>query len=279
VKALKTPLLHAALVLLCLVTLYPVLWVVGLALSPGQELSTGLWPLPAHPTLRNFSELLSATDGAGRLLFWRQLGNSLLVSTLTTAAGMSLSVTAAYAMSRWSFPGRKLGLTGLLATQMFPATMMSIPLYAILDRLAMLNTVSGLVLVYATTSIPFCVWMLKGYFDTIPKELEEAALLDGASPGQIFLRVVLPLARPALAVTALFSFMTAWNEFILAATFLDDAARFTLPVALQRLVGEYRTEWGLFAAGALLVSAPVMAVFFALQKQLVGGLTAGGVKG
>jgi arabinogalactan oligomer/maltooligosaccharide transport system permease protein len=278
-RSLRTPLLHAALVLLCLVTLYPALWVVGMALSPRQGLVSGLWPLPSHPTLHNFAALLRETDAAGHLLFVRQLGNSLVVATLTTAVGLGLSVTAAYAMSRWSFPGRKAGLTALLATQMFPATMMSIPLYAILDRLRLLNTMTGLVLVYATTAVPFCVWMLKGYFDTIPKDLEEAALLDGASHGQIFVRVVLPLARPALAVTALFSFMTAWNEFILAATFLDDASRFTLPVALQRLVGEYRTEWGRFAAGALLVSAPVMAVFFALQKHLVGGLTAGGVKG
>jgi len=157
--------------------------------------------------------------------------------------------------------------------------MMSVPLYAILNHLHLLDSLVGLALVYSTTAIPFSVWMLKGYFDTIPRELEEAALLDGATQGQIFLRVVLPLARPALAVTALFSFMTAWNEFVLAATFIDDQSRFTLPVALQRLVGEYHTEWGQFAAGALLVSAPVMAVFFALQKHLVGGLTAGGVKG
>src|SRR5207302_9579333 len=108
----------------------------------------------------------------------RQFGNDLLVAGLTTVVGLGLSVTAAYAMSRWSFPGRKLGLTALLATQMFPATLMSIPLYAILDRLHLLNTVSGLVLVYATTAVPFCVWMLKGYFDTIPRDLEEAALLD-----------------------------------------------------------------------------------------------------
>ncbi len=201
------------------------------------------------------------------------------MATLTTLVGLTFSVTAAYALSRFAFPGRRLGMTALLATQMFPATMMSVPLYAILDKLHLLNSLSGLVLVYATTSVPFCVWMLKGYFDTIPKDLEEAALLDGASQGQIFLKVVLPLTRPALAVTALFSFMTAWNEFVLAATFIDDQLRFTLPVALQRLVGEYKTEWGLFAAGALLVSAPVMAVFFALQKNLVGGLTAGGVKG
>jgi arabinogalactan oligomer/maltooligosaccharide transport system permease protein len=273
------PLMHAALVVVCLVTLYPVLWVVGMAVSPTQGFSAGLWPIPAHPTLQNFVELFTTTDKQGNLLFVRQLLNSVLISALTTAVGMGLSMTAAYAMSRFEFVGRRMGLTALLATQMFPATMMSVPLYAIMNRLHLLNTISGLVLVYATSSVPFCVWMLKGYFDTIPRDLEEAALLDGASHGQIFWKVVVPLARPALAVTALFSFMTAWNEFILAATFLDDATRFTLPVALQRFVGEYRTEWGHFAAGALVVSAPVMAIFFALQKHLVGGLTAGGVKG
>jgi len=269
---MKRGLLHAALVILCLVTIYPVLWVVGLALEPQQAQARRLWPLPQHPSLQSFHELFN-------WLFARQLANSILVAALTTAIGLLVSMTAAYAMSRFSFPGRKLGLTALLATQMFPATMMSVPLYAILNRLHLLNSLSGLVLVYATTSVPFCVWMLKGYFDTIPRDLEEAALLDGATPGQIFRKIVLPLARPAIAVTALFSFMTAWNEFILAATFLDDAARFTLPVALQRFVGEYKTEWGHFAAGALIVSAPVMAVFFALQRHLVGGLTAGGVKG
>ncbi|MBS2031337.1 MAG: sugar ABC transporter permease [Deltaproteobacteria bacterium] len=270
---------HVGLVLACAVTLYPVLWVVGLAVSPGQGFTPGLRPIPPNPTLQNFKELLFTTDAAGHLLFLRQLGNSLLVSALTTAVGMLLSTSAAYAMSRFEFTGRRAGLTALLATQMFPATMMSVPLYAIMNHLHLLNSIGGLVLVYATSSVPFCVWMLKGYFDTIPRDLEEAALLDGATYGQIFWRVVLPLARPALAVTALFSFMTAWNEFILAATFLDDQTLFTLPVALQRFVGEYKTEWGHFAAGAIVVSVPVMAVFFALQKHLVGGLTAGGVKG
>jgi arabinogalactan oligomer/maltooligosaccharide transport system permease protein len=272
--------IHLFLIPVCALTLYPVLWVVGLALAPGRaQLAQGLWPLPAHPTLRHFAALLASRGADGQLIFVRQLVNSLMVATATTLVGLALSVTAAYALSRFAFPGRRFGMTTLLATQMFPATMMSVPLYAILNRLHLLDSLAGLTLVYATTAIPFSVWMLKGYFDTIPRELEEAALLDGATRGQIFLRVVLPLSRPALAVTALFSFMTAWNEFVLAATFIDDQARFTLPVALQRLVGEYQTEWGQFAAGALLVSAPVMVVFFALQKHLVGGLTAGGVKG
>jgi arabinogalactan oligomer/maltooligosaccharide transport system permease protein len=153
------------------------------------------------------------------------------------------------------------------------------PLYVLLDKLGLLSSLVGLVLVYATTAIPFCVWTLKGYFDSLPRELEEAARMDGASPWGVFFKVVLPLARPGLAVTALFSFMTAWNEFILASTFLTDESSYTLPVLLKSAVGEYSAQWGVFAAGAILTSLPVMALFYVLQRYLVGGLTAGSVKG
>jgi arabinogalactan oligomer/maltooligosaccharide transport system permease protein len=275
----KTMALHAGLTVLCVATLYPVLWVVKMALSPTQSLSLSVNPFPEAITFDHFRDVLGATDAQGRWLFGRQLLASIVVSGATTLVGLSLAVTAAYSLSRYRFPGKQSGMQLLLVTQMFPGTLMLVPLYSILQSLRLIDHWGGLVLVYATTSLPFCVWMLKGYFDTIPKELEEAATMDGASPWQVFTKVVLPLARPALAVTALFSFMTAWNEFILAATLLNDAARFTLPVALQRFVGEYKTEWGHFAAGALIVSAPVMALFFALQKYLVGGLTAGAVKG
>jgi arabinogalactan oligomer/maltooligosaccharide transport system permease protein len=278
-SALTTAAIHALLAVACVIALYPVLWVLKLALSPTQALTLSINPFPEHVTIDHFRDVLTSSDTQGRWLFGRQLAASLLVSGATTVVGLGLAVTAAYALSRFRFPGREQGMQTLLVTQMFPATLMIVPLYSILQKLSLLDSLAGLVLVYATTSLPFCVWMLKGYFDTIPKELEEAAIMDGASPGQVFTKVVLPLARPALAVTALFSFMTAWNEFILAATLLNDAAKFTLPVALQRYVGEYKTEWGHFAAGALIVSAPVMALFFALQRYLVGGLTAGAVKG
>ncbi len=272
-------LLNAALTIVSFVAIYPVLWVVKLALSPTESLSLSVSPIPDHVTLANFAAVIGASDTSGRWLFGRQLLASVVVSGATTLVGLGLAVTAAYALSRFRFPGKEAGMQALLITQMFPATLMIVPLYAILDALHLLDSLTGLVLVYATSSLPFCIWMLKSYFDTIPRELEEAAVMDGASPGQIFRRVVLPLARPALAVTALFSFLQAWNEFILAATLLNDPTRFTLPVQLQRYVGEYAVEWGKFAAGALIVSVPVMILFFALQKHLVGGLTQGAVKG
>ena len=264
---------HLFLVSFTLLTLFPVLQVVKMAFRADQTFAAGLNPLPTELSLQNFRDLFSAP------FFWRQLANSALVAAATTGVGVFLACTAAYAFSRFRFPGRRAGLMAFLVTQMFPGTMMMIPLYHLLDRLGLLDRLAGLVLVYSTTAIPFCVWMLKGYFDTIPKELEESALMDGAGPLTIFYRIILPLSRPAIAVTALFSFMTAWNEYILAATFMSDEAAYTAPVALQHFVGDYTTEWGHFAAGALVVSLPVMALFFALQRHLVGGLTAGGVKG
>ena len=270
---------HLLLVPATMFAVYPVLWVLKLALSPSQAMDASLSPLPSHPTLAHFTELVTAVDATGRHVFARQFLNSLIVAGGTTVVGLALACTAAYAFSRFRFPGREEGLGALMLTQLFPGVVMTIPLYLILERLHLLDSLWGLVLVYSTTSVPFSTFMLKGYFDTIPKELEEAAAVDGASRWMTFRVVVLPLARPALVVTALFSFMTAWNEFILASTFLNDASLFTLPVALQRHVGEFRTDWGAFAAGALLTSAPVMALFYALQKHLVGGLTAGGVKG
>ncbi len=270
---MKRFLLHVFLAAFSLATLFPVLWVLKMAFRPEQTFATSLNPLPTEFSLQNFQDLFAQPD------FMRQIWNSVAVSGVTTLMGVFLACTAAYAFSRFRFPGRRAGLMAFLVTQMFPGTMMMIPLYQVLDAMGLLDQLLGLVLVYSTTAIPFCVWMLKGYFDTIPRELEESALMDGASQFTIFWRIILPLSRPAIAVTALFSFMTAWNEYILAATFMSDERAYTLPVVLQHYVGSYTTEWGHFAAGAVLVSVPVMALFFALQKNLVGGLTAGGVKG
>jgi arabinogalactan oligomer / maltooligosaccharide transport system permease protein len=275
----RQALYHCILFLACLAVLYPVLWVVKMALTPSQAFSMDPWPFPDSFSLENFTAVLGTEDSTGTWLFGRQLMNSLLISTATAVIGVCFSCTAAYAMSRFEFPGRDEGMGLFLLTQMFPGVVMAIPLYILMDSLGLLNSSFGLALAYASTAVPFCTWNLKGYFDTIPKELEEAARMDGASQWVIFSQIILPLSKPALAVTALFSFMAAWNEFILAATFLSDERAFTLPVLLQSYVGDFGTEWGKFAAGAIIASAPVMLLFFMLQKNLVEGLTAGSVKG
>ncbi|MBU1218510.1 sugar ABC transporter permease [Myxococcota bacterium] len=278
-SSIRMFLTHLFLIVFTILTLYPVMLVVRKSLSPGDNFSRSLNPVPKELTLKHYKDVIGSRDSTGRSLFGRQFLNSLVVSLITTIMGLFLASTAAYSFSRFRFAGREIGLTMFLVVQMFPATLIMIPLYVILDRLGLLNSMTGLVLVYSTTAIPFCVWMLKGYFDTIPKELEEAAWIDGATRFSMFWRVVLPLSRPALAVTALFSFMTAWNEYILAETFLNEETAYTLPVMLQHYVGSHSTSWGKFAAGSVIVSVPIMVLFYVLQKHLVGGLTAGGVKG
>ncbi len=270
---------HLLLVPVTIVTLYPVLYVAKLAFSGVGGTSASPWPWPEVFSLDAFSEVVNRTDAQGTWLFGRQMLNSLLVSGLTTVLGIVLACTAAYGFARFEFPGRRAGLLAFLATQMFPGILTMIPLYVLMQKLGLLDSMLGLVLVYATTAIPFCTWTLKGYFDTLPKEIEESAIIDGASRLTIFLKIILPLSAPAIAVTALFSFMTAWNEFVLAYTFLSQEAAYTMPVQIRNYVGDKDVQWSLFAASSLIVSIPVMALFYAVEKHLVGGLTAGGVKG
>jgi arabinogalactan oligomer / maltooligosaccharide transport system permease protein len=279
--------IHAGLITFTLITIYPVLWVLALAFSGQQSVAIidlpkdpsfferlrGVIPWPAHFSVKNFTDVMTEQP------FGTWLLNSVLVSVMTTVLGVFMACTAAYAFSRFKFAGRDAGMLAFLVSQMFPGTLMLIPLFIIIVKwLGLGNTFWGLVIVYATTAIPFCVWMLKGYFDTIPIDIEESARIDGASPGVIFFRIILPLAKPAIAITALFSFMTAWNEFILASVFLESELKYTAPVGLRFFVGGFSSQWGFFAAGSVIVSVPVVVLFLYLQKYLVGGLTAGSVK-
>lgn len=280
--------LQAILLAVSAVALYPVAWVAALALS-GQQ-TPALAVLPNDPTLLDrlrliapVPEQVSAANFVGLFSenpMARWLLNSLIVTSATTVFAVVVSCTAAYAFSRLRFPGRQSGMMLFLVSQMYPAALMMIPLYVIVvEWLNLGNAYLGLVLVYSVTALPFCVWMLKGYFDSIPIEIEESAIVDGASRSRVFISIILPLARPAIAVTALFAFMTAWNEFILAAIFMEEEAFYTAPVGLRFFVSEYASQWGYFAAGSLVTATPICILFFALQRHLVSGLTAGGVKG
>jgi arabinogalactan oligomer/maltooligosaccharide transport system permease protein len=265
---------YAALALFAFIAVFPITRILTISLRPSDQLlSRSLSLIPEGASLENYRVLLTETP----FLSW--LLNSLLVSVVVTITGVALASTAGYALSRFRFTGRKAALSGILVTQMFPATMLLLPLYIVLIKLGLINSYLGIVIIYSATALPFCVWQMKGYYDTIPASLEEAARIDGASPWQAFYKVILPLAAPALVITALFSFMSAWNEYVVAAVVLQDIELFTMPVGLKQFQASMATQWGLYAAGSLLVSIPVIALFLVLSRYLISGLTLGAVKG
>lgn len=271
----KRIIIHIVLILACVASIFPVLRVFAVSLRPGDRLmSTDLSIIPPDATLESYRIILFDKP----FLSW--LWNSVAITVATALIGVILAATAAYAFSRWKFPGRSVGLVFLLATQMIPASMLMIPIYILAIKLGMVGTYKGLVIAYCVTSIPFSVWILKGYYDTIPIDLEEAARIDGCSQLQAFLKVLLPLSTPALAITFLFNFMQAWNEYLLARVMLGSSeSLMTWPLGLQRLQGQYQTQWGQFSAGSILVMLPVVILFLYSSKYLISGLTLGGVKG
>lgn len=265
---------YATLILFTCITVYPVLQVLTISLRPADRLlSTSLEIIPSGASLKSYAELFRDRP----FLTW--MGNSLFVSLVVTITGTALASMAGYAFSRFSFIGKKSGLLVLLTTQMFPATMLLLPLYVMLIKLGLINTYFGVIIIYTATALPFTIWTMKGYYDTIPYSLEEAARIDGCNQFQAFYKIILPLAAPALVITALFSFMTAWSEYLVAAQILQDSNLWTLPLGLKSFEANMSTEWGLYGASSIIVAIPVVVLFLALSKYLVSGLTLGSVKG
>ena len=213
--------------------------------------------------------------------FLQLLRNSLLVAGGTALLAVIVGTSAAYAFSRISFPGRRLGMLGFVLVLMIPAGGTLAPLFVLLNALKLRTTLWGLAIAYASSALPFSIWNMKGFIDSLPYDLEEAAQIDGCTRTQGFLRVILPLSVPGMAVTALQGFLTGWSEFIMAWTFLTEPTRFTLPMVLRGMTGQYAagTPWSQLFALSILMSIPAVAIFFALQRYLVSGLAAGGVKG
>lgn len=248
----------------------PVVWILDVAISPGNALGGAIGDA------FTWEHFVAVTQGES---FWLWTRNSLTVSLGTTLLGLSFAVPAGYAFSRFSFSGRKPAMFSFMLIQMFPGVIILVPYFMVMKTLGLLNTSLGLILAYSVTALPLCVWMLKGFFDTVPRELEEAALLDGCTQVQVFSKIVLPLSLPALGVTALFSFLAAWNEYLLAMVFNTSSDQYTLPVGLASMIPTNNQLWGDFAAASVLVSIPVVVLFILFQKSLVQGLTLGGVKG
>ncbi|UFJ39396.1 carbohydrate ABC transporter permease [Brevibacillus humidisoli] len=267
---------HLLLLLASFIAVFPVLWIMMTSFKQRAEVfSTELHLIPQTFTWENYVHVLTRADG----VFLRWMANSFLVALLTSLVALALSTTAAYALSRFKFAGKRAIHYGFFLTQMFPGALLIIPLYKIVNSLGLLNNYLGLILAYCTVAVPFCVMMLKNFFDTVPYELEEAARVDGLSHFGTFYRIVLPLSIPGVAVTAFYAFITAWNEFLIALTFMSDQTMYTLPIGLQQFVNQFNADWHYLSAGAIIVTLPVLVVFLIAQKYLVAGLTSGGTKG
>lgn len=267
--------LNIIFILLCLITLVPVLYALSISFSgKGAALSGDLSFLPKNPTLENYKAILVDEP----FLLW--LKNSLILSVGTIALAMICAVPAAYAVSRWRFPGRQGTLRVLLILNAFPQVLSMFALFRVLKTMGLLNSHAGLMIIYAGSMCVFAVWNMKGYFDTIPVEIEEASKIDGANDFQMILRIVLPLARPAIIVTCVMVLITVWNEYLFATTFLLDSKTYSLAGGLYQLQSnDYSRSWPLFTAASVLASLPLLLIFFKIQKYMVSGLTAGGVKG
>ncbi len=258
----------------CCLILAPFLWMISTSLKdPAEVVLRDPTIIPRSFAVKNYA------DAFNRGNFGRYMVNSVAVALAVTILSLVLATLSGYAFARFRLFGGKAILLGILATQMFPAILLAIPLYILIRNLGLLNSLVGLVLVYTTFALPFCVWMMRNYFLSVPKDLDESAMVDGATRLQALRSVVLPVAMPGIAATGIFSFILSWNEFLYANTFISSADLRTLPVGLQSLIGEFTTDWGLLMAGAVITTMPIVIIFFFVQRRLTQGLASGAVKG
>lgn len=267
--------LNLVFIVLCLTGLVPILYALSLSFSNGSSaLSSGQFFIPQEFTWENYRSILVDEP----FLLW--LKNSVVLSLGTMVFAMGTAVTASYSFSRFRYKGRKQILRLLLLLNAFPQILSMFAIFRLFKTFHLLNSSIGLVIIYAGSMCIFAIWNMKGYFDTIPVEIEEASKIDGASNFQLLYRIVLPLARPAIIVTAVMVLIFVWNEYLFATTFMMNADHYTLAGGLYQLQSsDYSRSWPLFSAAAILVSVPILVIFFCIQKYMISGLTAGGVKG
>ncbi len=273
-RLLKQFPLYLFLLLGAVLMVFPFIWMVSAAFTPNLfVIQTPPQLIPQDPSVSNFIQAWSAND------FQVYFGNSTFVAVSATILSVLFSAMAAYAFARFKFPGKEAIFWTLLGVMMVPNMLAIIPQFFLMKFLGLLNSLWGLMLIYTATSLSLNIFLLRGFFEQLPHELEEAVLIDGGSYLTIFARIVLPLSTPALATVAIFSFMAFWDEFIMALTFIDDPLKRTLPIAIALFQGQHGTEWGLVFAASLIALVPIMLVFLGLQRYFVGGLTTGAFKG
>jgi N,N'-diacetylchitobiose transport system permease protein len=257
------------------VMVFPVFWMISTAFKPDDEI-VSLKPtwFSVHPTLRHFR------DAIDKPFFWADVKNSLIVVLVTVGISIVLAFLAAIALARYGFSGRKLFVVFVIGIQMLPQAGLIIPLYVVLARYHQVNALSGLIVTYMTFVLPFCVWTLRGFLLGIPKDLEEAAMVDGSTRVGVFMKILLPLMGPGLVATSVFAFITTWNEYIFARVLLNDQSKQTVTVWLSYFLGSSRhTDWGALMAASTLTAIPVVVFFLLVQRRIAFGLTAGAVRG
>ena len=273
-KTSQRALVYGAILVALAVALFPFFWMLSSSFKPNPELfARNQTFLPVAWTLENYTKVWRETD------FPRFFLNSFIVATITTAGSVFISLYAAYALARIRFPGRYLFGLLLLITQMFPPTLLVIPLFIIIQRLGLFNTHFALIIAYLAFSLPFTIWMLRGFFEAIPEQLEDAAAIDGASQIGAFHRIILPLSGPGIAAVSMYAFIRSWNEFLFALVFLQSSQLFTLPLGIASFMEEFSFRWDLLMAGAGIISLPVLLFFLLMQRFIIQGLVAGAVKG
>jgi N,N'-diacetylchitobiose transport system permease protein len=265
---------NAVGLLVLAVMIFPVFWMVSTAFKPGHDILsyTPQW-IPTHPVLSNF------TDAIHQQFFWNAVKNSLIITSVVVVLALILAFLAALALAKFSFYGRKPFIVVILGVQMVPLAALIIPLYIMMSRVHQVDKLSGVIVMYLTFVLPFAVWTLRGFLLGVPKELEESAMVDGATRFGAFVRILLPLLGPGLVATAIFAFIQAWNEFIIAYVFLHTPEKQTLMVWLASFTTLRGTDWGPLMAGATLCALPVIVFFVLVQRKIAFGLTAGAVKG
>jgi multiple sugar transport system permease protein len=273
-RVLRYALLYAVLAVLTALALLPFYWMAVSSFRPPDALFSSrpsLWL--SDPVLDHYATVLLRTR------FVAQFKNSVIVALCTTLACILTGSFAGYSLSRFRFRGKFFVSITIFLAMMFPATVVLIPMFLVFRTLRLLNTYGGLIIAYATFALPFCTWMMKGFFDSIPVELEEAAIVDGCSKAGAMFRIALPLAAPGVAATAMFGFLLAWNEYLFALTLTTSEDMRTLPVGLTLFSGEYYTNYGALMAASMMVCVPVLVFFLYTNKYMIQGLTAGAVKG
>ncbi len=276
-KRRKDILTYIFITIIALFCIAPVLWMISCSFRPTSEIySYDITILPKNFTLDGYIKLFTETTST--VDFWQWARNSVLIASVSCIIGLIVACLGGYSLSKFRYPGRLPVAYTIVVAQVIPGTLLLIPMYLLLSKWNLVDTYRGLIILNVSFSVPYCTWMMKGYFDGIPNDLLESGEIDGASKFQTYFKIVMPLVTPGVAVTAFFSFINSWNEFLFASVLMKSYDKWTLPVGLSTMKGQYTVDYTTMMAGGAVITIPIIILFLVLQRHLVSGMTSGAVK-